>query len=121
EGSWAPNKNGSRRRTNMTSQQIILITGATTGIGRDAALRFAKKGHRVIATGRNARALEKLREDAKGALEIVRLDVTIGESVASAAREVDRLTDGHGVDVLVNNAGYGMGAPLEESSDEDLR
>jgi short-subunit dehydrogenase len=104
-------------------KKTILITGATTGIGRDAALTLAKKGHRVIATGRNERALAALVDAAKAAgtsLDTVALDVTSQDSVDAALREVDKLTDGYGVDVLVNNAGYGVGAPVIEVSHETL-
>jgi short-subunit dehydrogenase len=103
-------------------QQIILITGATTGIGRHAALHLAKAGHRVIATGRNEKALADLARDAVGTeLVTLRLDVTDARSVEAARAEVDRMTAGYGVDVLVNNAGYGSAAPLVESPDAEVR
>lgn len=105
-----------------TNEQIVLITGATAGIGRHAALHLAKLGLWVIATGRKREALDALARDAKGSrLDVVELDVTDPESIARAQAEIDRLTDGHGVDVLINNAGYGMAAPLIETTDEDLR
>ena len=53
----------------------ILITGATSGIGRHAALHLASKGHRVIATGRSDRALEDLRKAAPPVSESNRLSV----------------------------------------------
>lgn len=106
----------------MKSPQTILITGATAGIGRHAALHLARKGHRVIATGRNPEVLAELKAEAEGLLlDVVRLDVNDAGSVSAAAAEVDALTGGHGVDVLVNNAGYGLGAPLAEVSDDELR
>lgn len=98
--------------------QTILITGATSGIGRDAALYLASRGHRVIGTGRNPRALAELRE---GGVHAIRMDVTDRGSIAACAREVDDFTDGYGLDVLVNNAGYGLFGPLEILSDEDVR
>lgn len=107
----------------MTSQ-IILITGATSGIGRHAALYLAQRGHRVIATGRKEPLLAELRGEASAAglsLSTVALDVTRAEDIASAVTEVERLTEGHGVDVLVNNAGHGMLVPLDEMSDADTR
>ncbi len=93
----------------------ILITGATAGIGRHAALTLARRGHRVIATGRRADALASLQAEAAGLdLHTLRLDVTCDESLREAARAVDALTAGAGVDVLVNNAGYGqLGAVLD--------
>ena len=101
--------------TNM-EQQIILITGATTGIGRHAALHLARQGHRVIATGRNVAALDDLKREAVGiSLETLRLDVTDARSVEQAARAVDTMTEGHGLDVHINNAGYGSAGPLVES------
>jgi len=106
----------------MHNAQTILITGATTGIGRHTALHLARAGHRVIATGRNAEALTTLRADAVGLqLDVVTLDVTDRASLAHAAAEVARLTGGRGVDVLVNNAGYGEAAPMLEVREADVR
>ncbi|HKA86004.1 MAG TPA: SDR family oxidoreductase [Haliangiales bacterium] len=102
------------------NKKTILITGATSGIGKHAALHLLARGHRVIATGRNPGALERLEQEGPG-LEMVRLDVTDPASIAAAAAEIDKLTGGVGVDVLVNNAGYGMAAPLSETTDADLR
>ena len=101
---------------------IVLITGATAGIGRHVALDLARRGMHVIATGRKVEALESLAQEAKGlTLDTVRLDVTSAKSIADAQTEVHRITEGYGVDVLVNNAGYGMAAPLIETSEQDLR
>jgi len=103
-------------------QKIILITGATTGIGRDTALHLAKKGHRVIATGRNVKALASLKAEAAGTeLETLRLDVTDAQSIAAAKDAVDQMTSGYGIDVLVNNAGFGSAAPIVESPDSEVR
>jgi short-subunit dehydrogenase len=97
----------------------ILVTGATAGIGRHAAVALARSGHRVIATGRKESALAALR--AEVSLETVVLDVTDARSISDAVRAVNELTAGVGVDVLVNNAGYGLVAPLELVTDADLR
>jgi len=106
----------------MKGSRTILITGATAGIGRHAALHLARKGHRVFATGRRQAALDTLREEAAGTrLETLTLDVTDERSVTALAAEIDKRTDGYGVDVLVNNAGYGCFGPLEEIADADLR
>jgi short-subunit dehydrogenase len=104
-----------------SESKTILITGATAGIGRHAALHLVDRGYDVIATGRNREALDKLRAESRGRLHVVRLDVTDAKSIAQAVVEVDGITGGRGVDVLVNNAGYGLAAPLEEVTDEDLR
>ncbi len=103
-------------------QQIVLITGATSGIGRTTALHLAKLGRHVIATGRKPAELAKLRLAAAGTkLDTVELDVTSVSSIARAAADVDRLTNGYGVDVLVNNAGYGALGPTSEISDGEMR
>ena len=108
--------------TTSTDSRTILITGATSGIGRFAALYLARLGHTVIATGRNRDALESLTVDAYGArLSALRLDVTDDASIQAAVAHVDTITGGRGLDVLVNNAGYGLLAPLSEVSDADLR
>ena len=105
----------------MDQKRIALITGATAGIGRHAALYLAARGFLVIATGRNAEALAELGAEAGGDLTPLRLDVTDQASIDSAVEVVDRITNGHGVDVLVNNAGYGDIAPMESTTDKDLR
>lgn len=102
----------------MTKPQTILITGATSGIGRDAALYLHERGHRVFATGRNPNALAELRDLG---LEALPLDVNDGASIEVLRQEIDERTEGRGLDVLVNNAGYGLFGPVEMLSDEDVR
>lgn len=99
----------------------ILITGCTSGIGRHAALHLARKGHRVFATGRSAAALADLQASAPPNLETLSLDVTSAESIALAKKAVDERTGGHGIDVLVNNAGYGLLGPTELITDAEMR
>ncbi|RMH43546.1 MAG: SDR family oxidoreductase [Deltaproteobacteria bacterium] len=104
------------------NRPTVLITGATSGIGRATALRLARTGFRVFATGRNAEALAALEREADGGpLTAFRLDVTDPESVAAAVRTVDAATGGYGLDALVNNAGYGTAGPAELCTDDDIR
>jgi short-subunit dehydrogenase len=105
-----------------TKTQIVLITGATAGIGRHMALHLAKRGHHVIAAGRRQHALDTLEAEAAGLrLDTVQLDVTDEASVRAGHASVLAFTADHGVDVIVNNAGYGMAAPTIETRDEDMR
>lgn len=108
--------------SNTTTGQTILITGATSGIGRHAALHLARRGHRVLATGRRQEALDSLAAEAAGlALHAFRLDVTCTDSVERAMATIHELTDGSGVDALVNNAGYGQMGPVELLDDAVVR
>ena len=91
---------------------VILITGSSTGFGRDAAERLARRGHQVFATmrdiqGRNAEhcaALEQLAETEGLRLKVLELDVTSESSVQSAVHEA--LQEAGHVDVVINNAGF---------------
>lgn len=102
-------------------KQSVLITGATSGIGRVTALRLATCGFRVFASGRRVDALTALGEESGGVIEGVPMDITQPASVEAARSDIARRTDGHGVDAVVNNAGYGQGGPLELVTDEELR
>ena len=90
----------------------VLITGASTGFGRDAAERLARRGHRVFATmrdtsGRNAEhraALEQMAADEHLSLRVLELDVTRDDSVSSAVDAA--LREAGYLDVVINNAGY---------------
>src|SRR6476661_1422479 len=103
-------------------KQTILVTGATSGIGRHAAIYLAKRGHRVFASGRNEKALAALKSSPDGAaLETVQLDVTDAASIARAHEIVQARTGGRGLDVLINNAGFGVLGPTELITDADMR
>ena len=106
----------------MSTSKIVLITGATAGIGRTTALHLAQLGHHVIATGRKPAELAKVKADAGATkLDTVLLDVTSPASIAAAVGEVDKLTSGRGIDVLVNNAGFGILGPTSEITEAEMR
>ncbi|MBA3391597.1 MAG: SDR family oxidoreductase [Deltaproteobacteria bacterium] len=100
----------------------ILITGATAGIGRVTALHLARQGHHVIASGRKRAELAKLKSEASGLnLDTLELDVTSATSIVAAVATADALTAGRGIDVLVNNAGFGVLGPTSEIGDAEMR
>ncbi len=106
----------------MAASKIVLVTGATAGIGRETALHLARLGHRVFATGRKTDVLAELQKEAgELPLETLPLDVLDPESIAAARQTVAERTDGYGLDMLVNNAGFAYMAPVELISGDDMR
>jgi NAD(P)-dependent dehydrogenase (short-subunit alcohol dehydrogenase family) len=97
------------------TQRTIFITGSSSGLGRAAAKLFSARGWKVIATMRNP---EKEKELANlAAVVLLPLDITDPAQIERAATEA--ISTG-GVDVVFNNAGYGMAGPLEGMSDEQI-
>ncbi|HJT92308.1 MAG TPA: SDR family oxidoreductase [Mycobacterium sp.] len=100
----------------MKRTPTALVTGATSGIGEAVAYRLQARGYEVFATGRNPAALDGLRS--RG-LHARFLDVTDEAAVGRIVEEIH--TDYDGVDVLVNNAGFGFTSPLEQAALSDVR
>ena len=97
---------------------IILITGASSGIGQATAIQIAQAGHHVYGTTRKTqRQGERITFDGGGFIEIVLLDVTNDESCQRAVQYViDKETR---INVLINNAGYGIAGPIESTTVDD--
>jgi len=96
-----------------------LITGASVGFGRILTEKLLQQGHNVVATARKPEVLEDLHTQYPGQVIIPRLDVTDQTSIDQAIGQA-RNTFGH-IDVLVNNAGYGLIGTVEEASDAEVR
>jgi NAD(P)-dependent dehydrogenase (short-subunit alcohol dehydrogenase family) len=100
----------------------VLITGASTGIGRATALRLDSAGWKVFAGVRREEDAAALAKVASDRLLPLILDVTEAEQIAAAARRIDAETEGGGgLDGLVNNAGAAFPSPLETMPIEDFR
>jgi NADP-dependent 3-hydroxy acid dehydrogenase YdfG len=100
----------------MKHQEVVLITGASSGIGRSTAIYLASKGLKVYAA---ARRMDKLNELKPYGIIPVQLDVTIHESCQAC---VDYVFKQEGrIDVLFNNAGYGLYGAIEDITLEDAR
>jgi NAD(P)-dependent dehydrogenase (short-subunit alcohol dehydrogenase family) len=99
----------------------VVITGASTGIGRACALHLAGKGHLVFAGVRKDSDGESLRSASPGRLSPVIVDVTDQESIVAAAKVVGEEVGASGLQGLVNNAGIAVSGPLEFLPIEDLR
>jgi len=96
----------------------VLISGASTGIGRSTALLLAEHGMTVYAGVRRARDGAELVEASTGDLRPVRLDVTKPGDIEAA---VGQVADEGGLGALINNAGVYFGGPLELMSVEEIR
>ena len=99
--------------------KVWLITGASRGLGRAFAEEALKAGHRVVAGARNSEQLAEVASKFRESVRTVSLDVT-SEAQAKHAVDTAIQTCG-GLDVLVNNAGYGNVSPVEDTSLADFR
>jgi NAD(P)-dependent dehydrogenase (short-subunit alcohol dehydrogenase family) len=95
------------------------ITGASAGLGRALAEAALVGGHNVVATARDVSAVSGLAAPAPDRLLAATLDVTVPEQITRAVTQATEQFGG--VDVLVNNAGYGYRAAVEEGDDADVR
>ena len=96
-----------------------LITGCSTGIGREIARAALEAGHSVVVTARRVESVADFTDEFGDRAVTVALDVTDKEQIATAVRTA---TDAFGgIDVLVNNAGNGYLAAIEEGDDEQVR
>ncbi|HET7839977.1 MAG TPA: SDR family oxidoreductase [Terriglobia bacterium] len=105
----------------MNDARAVLITGASSGIGKASALRLAREGFPVFAGIRKPQDGEALVREAGATLHPVRLDVTEPESIDSAYREVSTELGLRGLYGLVNNAGFGDPGPIEYQPLADIR
>jgi NAD(P)-dependent dehydrogenase (short-subunit alcohol dehydrogenase family) len=96
-----------------------LITGCSSGIGREIALAALAKGHNVAVTARNPTAVGEIVATYRGQAVALALDVTNRDQVVQAARETEGAFGR--IDVLVNNAGYGYMSAVEEGEDAEVR
>ena len=95
------------------------ITGASSGFGRAFAAHALNRGHNVVATARNVEKLEDLAAQAPDRVLVVKLDVdSPDDAKAAIGAAVDRFGR---IDVIINNAGYGIVGAVEETSDAELR
>lgn len=103
---------------NPSTAPVWLITGCSRGLGRELAHAALAHGFRVAATARDPATLGGLAGYADRALTLA-LDVTDAEQVRNAVSQTER--EFGRIDVLVNNAGYGYLASVEEGDEEDIR
>jgi NAD(P)-dependent dehydrogenase (short-subunit alcohol dehydrogenase family) len=107
------------RMTNDTKGRVWLITGCSTGFGREIARAALAVGDRVMATARRPESLAELAQSGGDRISTTTLDVTDPASIRAA---VDATLAVFGrIDVLVNNAGYSVIGAVEETSMEQLR
>jgi len=102
--------------------KIVLITGATDGLGKAAAILLAEGGYCVYAAGRSAEkraALDELAQAKNLPMKSLELDVTSDDSTRAAVGQI--LAEAGAIDVLINNAGLGYMAVVEELKMEDMR
>lgn len=96
-----------------------LITGCSTGLGRALARTVLARGHNAVLTARNESTLQDISADFPDTALAVTLDVTDRAQVKEVVQQAQARFGG--IDVLVNNAGYGYRAAVEEADDADIR
>ncbi len=106
---------------NQESVPSVVITGASTGIGRDCALHMDRLGWRVFAGVRREADADSLRAESSARLTPILLDVTDKASIDAALQSVTEAVGSDGLSGLVNNAGIPYGGPVEYLSLDRVR
>jgi NADP-dependent 3-hydroxy acid dehydrogenase YdfG len=101
------------------TSRVWFITGCSSGFGRLLAEEVLKAGDKVVATARNIATIADLEKKYPETARALSLDVTHADQIKTAVEQALEHF-GH-IDVLVNNAGYGLVAAIEEAKDEDIR
>lgn len=96
----------------MTTQHIILVTGASSGFGKITVNMLAQKGHIVYGTSR------KMAENMENGVRMLQMDVTDPNSIQSAINQI--IKEQGRIDTVVNNAGVGISGALELATDEEI-
>jgi NAD(P)-dependent dehydrogenase (short-subunit alcohol dehydrogenase family) len=108
----------------MASQEeIAVVTGSSSGIGLETSLLLARNGFQTFATMRNidkGKELSVIAGREKLPIKVVQLDVTDDTSVTNAIEKIMSEAGGR-IDVLINNAGYGLGGAFEDSSMNEIK
>lgn len=99
--------------------KVIVVTGASRGIGYKTCQQLAKQEHRVVAVARSAEALQKLQQSYPSFIRSIPTDLTSEETVNQLARTIS--SEYEGVDVLINNAGTLINKPFGQLSLDDWR
>ncbi len=100
----------------------VIVTGPSSGIGKETARHFARAGSNVVLASRSARRLEELAQELErlpGRRLVVSTDVTDHKAVNAMVERA--LSEFDSIDVLVNNAGVGLSAPIAEASLDNIR
>jgi NAD(P)-dependent dehydrogenase (short-subunit alcohol dehydrogenase family) len=111
---------------NMQVEKVALVTGSSSGIGFETALLLARSGFQTYATMRNLEKSKNITEIAnteKLLLQVVQLDVNDDISVKNAINKIAAAAaaENKRINVLVNNAGYGLFGSLEDTSIEEIK
>lgn len=96
--------------------QTVLVTGASSGMGKDFALRLLKEGYTVIAA---ARSLDKMADLAEAGARVIKMDISKDTDIVTAVERI--MSETGGVDVLINNAGFAQYGPVEETPVDKAR
>src|SRR5262245_38150176 len=103
-----------RWRSETFAQKVVLITGASSGVGQSTARLLSQRGYNVFGTSRHPTTADPM-----PAVEMLPLDVRAGDSVWACVEAV--VNRSGRLDVLINNAGYELAGALEEFSSEEAR
>ena len=106
----------------MNDHKVIIVTGSSSGIGLESALLLARNGYITYATMRSPEKDTSIKTAVQKEglpIRVVQLDVTDDNSVKNAIDHI--LSEGGRIDVLVNNAGYGLVGALEDLSVEEIK
>src|SRR5437660_320618 len=98
----------------MADRQVVLVTGASSGIGFETASLLAARGYRTFGTSR-----EPENKTAPKGVEMLKLDVRSDDSARAVVDDI-RQREGR-LDILVNNAGFGLFGAIEETSLQEAR